>query len=90
MKEFTKKARKFIFNNQANIIIGLISIVGIIIGSFVIGFFKSLLLIAIIDVLIFVLPEVLNKKKISKPIIEKKKEKEERVIDMNFVSVQSF
>lgn len=82
MKEFMKKVRKFIFNNQSNIIIGIISIIGIIIGSFVIGFFKSLLIITIIDILIFILPELLNKKKISKPNTKQKEIKEERVIDM--------
>lgn len=82
MKEFMKKVRNFIFNNQSNIIIGIISIIGIIIGSFVIGFFKSLLIITIIDILIFILPELLNKKNISKSNIKQKDRKEERVIDM--------
>lgn len=82
MQDFIKKMKKIIRNNQANIIIGLISLVGIIIGGFVIGFFKSLLLIVIIDILIFVLPEVLNKKEAqTKPII-KDKRKEERVVNM--------
>lgn len=78
MKKFIKKAKKFIMNNQANLIVGLVSIIGIIIGSFVVGFIKALLLIAIIDFLIFVLPELLNRKKGKK---KKKVIKEEKVGD---------
>lgn len=83
MKDLSKKLKKFILNNQANLVVALISIVGIIIGSFVIGFIKAFLLIAIIDFLIFILPEITNKKKDrSKPkVMNMEKIKEEKVVD---------
>ena len=76
MKKILKKLKKFISNNKANLIVGLVSIIGIIIGSIVIGFLKAFLLIAIIDFLIFVLPELINKKKKKK--IKKTKVNEEK------------
>ena len=75
MKKLLKKIKKLIANNQTNFIIGVISIIGVIIGSFVVGFIKAFALILVIDFLIFVLPEILNRRKKSKSKTKTKKTK---------------
>ena len=87
MKDFLKKTKKFILNNQTNLLICLISIIGIIIGSFVIGFIKALLVIIFIDFLIFILPEIVNRK--NKNTINKEKKKEEVIKDEKVVDIMT-
>ena len=79
-----KEFKKFMFNNSTNILVGIISLIILIIGSFIIGFVKSLLIVGFLDILWFIPPIIkrnLNKKKnrkgelMSKPKKEKKKGK---------------
>ena len=61
-----KEFKKFMFNNSTNILVGIISLIILIIGSFIIGFVKSLLIVGFLDILWFIPPIIkrnLNKKK---------------------------
>ena len=70
-----KKIKKFIMHNQMNLLIGGISILALIIGTFAIGFFKSFLIIGIIDLLLFApnLIKMIQKKKNKKPSTKSEK-----------------
>ncbi len=67
-----KELKRFIIRNQMNLMIIAISMVAFIIGIFAIGFFKSFLVIGIIDLLLFA-PNILN-------MIKKKPKKKSKAI----------
>lgn len=54
-----KMLKRFIIQNQMNLMIGIVSFIAFIIGIFAIGFLKSLLIVGIIDLLLFA-PNILQ------------------------------
>lgn len=58
-----KKIKDFIVKNKVNIVLIIISIIAFIIGTIGIGWLYSLVIVAILDFLLFVLPNILDKKK---------------------------
>lgn len=74
-----KRIKDFIIRNQMNLVIGVISIVAFIIGCFAIGTLKSLCIIGVIDILLFLpnLLEIYHKKKKGGTKMSKKKTKKQ-------------
>lgn len=70
------KIKKMIKNNKTNLLIIVISILAIIIGTFAIGFVKSLIIIGIIDLILLVFPIFFKKK--GKKSSTKKSDKNEK------------
>ena len=82
MKKVFKKIKKFILENKKNLLLGLISLVAFIIGGISINWVFSFIIIAIIDVLLFFGPTILNYfkglKKNKKTVKKKTKNKKRR------------
>lgn len=93
MKKVLKKIKKFILENKINSLLGLISLVAFLIGGFAINWLISFIIVAVIDVLLFLGPIVIKKlknikrkvpkepkiKESSKPQKEKRVKKEKKV-----------
>ena len=81
MKKVLKKIKKFILENKKNLLLGLISLVAFIIGGLAVNWVFSFIIIAIIDVLLFFGPTILNYfkglKKNKKTVKKKTKNKKE-------------
>lgn len=61
MKKMLKKIKKFILQNKRNLLLVLISLVAFIIGSIAISPLISFIIIAIIDLLLFLFPIIYSK-----------------------------
>lgn len=61
MKKIFKKIKKFVKKNRTNVLLGLISLVAFIIGGLAINWLTAFIIIAIIDILLFGVPIILNK-----------------------------
>ena len=84
MKKVLKKIKKFILNNKKNLLLGLISLIAFIIGGFAINWLLSFIIVAVIDILLFLGPIVIdkikNRKKVPKETKASSKPKKEKKV----------
>ena len=84
MKKVLKKVKKFILKNKCNLLLGLISLIAFIIGGLALNWLISFVIVAIIDILLFLVPIIVNKiksrKKVTKETKSSDKPKKEKKI----------
>lgn len=84
MKNILRKIKKFILENKVNLLLGLISLVAFIIGGFALNWLISFIIVAAIDILLFIVPMIIRKikrrKKVSKETINNPKPKKEKKV----------
>lgn len=85
MKKILRKIKRFILKNKVNLLLGLISLAAFIIGGFALNWLYSFIIVATIDVLLFIVPIIIKKiksrkRKVPKETINNPKPKKEKKV----------
>ena len=85
MKKILRKIKKFILQNKVNLLLGLISLVAFLIGGFALNWLTSFIIVAVIDILLFIGPIIIRKikgrkRKVPKETVKSPKPKKEKKV----------